>query len=113
MPHRIRELAVVVACAVAAIGGCGGQTAAHKEPLLAIVSLAIPAAAQEITNPLRGQDEDLLFGSRGRSFGVWLKWAKTDAGEVGQTSGGSKPHSDLTRAATPDFGVADGPESGP
>ena len=54
-----------------------------------------------------------ISGSRGRSFGVWLKWAKTDAGEAGKISGGSKPHCDLTRAATPDFRVADGPESGP
>jgi hypothetical protein len=53
----------VVACAVlAAIGGwgCGGQSAAHRELLLAIASPPIPATAQEIPNPLRGQYEDLL-----------------------------------------------------
>jgi len=84
MPHRVRQLTVVLACAVAAIGGCGGQTAAHTQLLLAIASPTIPAEAQEITNPLRGQYEDLLvplFPQGDPAQRRYPAWPKTyDAG---------------------------------
>lgn len=49
---------VVVACVALALSGCGGH--ANPGPLNAMISPAIPASAQEISNPLRGQYEDLL-----------------------------------------------------
>jgi hypothetical protein len=74
----------VAACVVAAIAGCGGHTAAHTDPLLAISSPAIPAAAQEIPNPLRGQYEDLLtplFPQNNPAQRRYPAWPKTyDAG---------------------------------
>ncbi|MBY0441685.1 MAG: hypothetical protein K2Q25_06050 [Mycobacteriaceae bacterium] len=51
-------VAVVMACAVLALGG--RNTQAGTGPLVAVVSPAIPLNAQEIPNPLRGQYEDLL-----------------------------------------------------
>jgi len=51
-------LAAVVCTIAPVLGGCGGQS--NPGPLSAMVSPAIPATAQEISNPLRGQYEDLL-----------------------------------------------------
>jgi hypothetical protein len=45
--------------ALAALSGCGRQ--GDDGPLRAIASPAIPAIAQEINNPLRGQYEDMLI----------------------------------------------------
>ena len=55
MVHSAREFTrLVVGCAMLAVlSGCGGQR--DRGPLHAIVSPAIPASAQEIANPLRGQ----------------------------------------------------------
>ena len=52
-------VSVLVAAAALLIGGCS-RTHNDPGPLAAMVSPAIPAAAQEIPNPLRGQYEDLL-----------------------------------------------------
>src|SRR4051794_3185533 len=67
MVRTIRKITlVVVALATVVITGAalliGGCSRNHNEPgpLTAMVSPAIPAAAQEIPNPLRGQYEDLL-----------------------------------------------------
>src|SRR4030081_1768319 len=50
---------VVITGAALLIGGCSRN---HNDPgpLTAMVSPVIPASAQEIPNPLRGQYEDLL-----------------------------------------------------
>ena len=55
-----RNALVVVACAALALNGCGSHTKANPGPLNAMISPAIPSNAQEISNPLRGQYEDLL-----------------------------------------------------
>src|ERR1700756_3714322 len=52
-----RALPVVV-CTALLLNGCGGHNA--PGPLSAMVSPAIPPTVQEISNPLRGQYEDLL-----------------------------------------------------
>lgn len=52
-------MTVVVAGTALLIGGCG-RNHTDPGPLTAMVSPAIPAAAQEISNPLRGQYENLL-----------------------------------------------------
>lgn len=49
---------VVVACLALAATGCGHH--ADPGPLSAMISPAIPASVQEISNPLRGQYEDAL-----------------------------------------------------
>ena len=60
MSRRVRRLAVMLACGVLAIAvGCSKQTAGHREGLIAVASPAIPATVQEVTNPLRGQYEDV------------------------------------------------------
>ena len=51
---------VVAACAALVVTACGGDRHGGSGPLNAIVSSVIPAAVQEIPNPLRGQYEDLL-----------------------------------------------------
>src|ERR1700722_2940949 len=51
-------LARIVACASLVLNGCGSKT--NPGPLNAMVSPAIPPSVQEISNPLRGQYEDLL-----------------------------------------------------
>ena len=48
---------VVVCAMLVALSGCTGQR--DNGPLRAIVSPVIPASAQEIANPLRGQYEDM------------------------------------------------------
>jgi len=114
----------VVACAVAAIGGYQLLAALGRrydsDERLSVFEFSGYGDFSENHSPylrdtlgVSGPAPEDTSGSRGRSFGVWLEWAKTDAGEVGRISGGSKRHCDLTRAATPDFRVADGPESGP
>ncbi|OBG22195.1 hypothetical protein A5764_13525 [Mycobacterium sp. 852002-51057_SCH5723018] len=45
-------------CAALVLSGCGGHT--NPGPLSAMVFPAIPPTVQEISNPLRGQYEDLL-----------------------------------------------------
>lgn len=54
-----KNVLVVVACMMLALSGCGSNQG-HDSPLAAMVSPAIPAAAQEIPNPLRGQYEDMM-----------------------------------------------------
>jgi hypothetical protein len=49
---------VLVACTVLALNGC--STHPNPGPLTAMVSPAIPPTVQELSNPLRGQYEDLL-----------------------------------------------------
>jgi hypothetical protein len=51
-------LAVVVCTMALVLDGCGGQS--NPGPLSAMVSPAIPPTVQDISNPLRGQYEDLL-----------------------------------------------------
>ncbi|MCV7031545.1 hypothetical protein [Mycobacterium sherrisii] len=53
-----RSAAAIVACAAVALSGCSKHS--DPGPLSAIVSPAIPPSVQEISNPLRGQYEDLL-----------------------------------------------------
>lgn len=60
MRHDLRKLAAVLAAAVLAVGGCADHDAAPRESLVALASPAIPIDTQEVTNPLRGQYEDLL-----------------------------------------------------
>ncbi|WP_240274574.1 hypothetical protein [Mycobacterium ulcerans] len=58
-----KHTSIVVACVVLLLGGAlDGCSRSHENnsPLAAIVSPAIPAASQELPNPLRGQYEDLL-----------------------------------------------------
>ncbi|GBE64665.1 hypothetical protein MFM001_11270 [Mycobacterium sp. MFM001] len=67
----------VIACVVAAVAGCG----AHRQdgPLRAVISAAIPATVQEISNPLRGQYKDLLkplfpqSNPAQKRYGAWPK----------------------------------------
>lgn len=49
---------VAVACTALLLNGCGGKS--NPGPLSAMVSPAIPPSVQDISNPLRGQYEDLL-----------------------------------------------------
>ena len=49
---------IVIACTVLALNGCSTHT--NPGPLSAMVSPAIPPTVQEMSNPLRGQYEDLL-----------------------------------------------------
>jgi hypothetical protein len=51
-------LAVVVCATALMLDGCGGKS--NPGPFSAMVSPAIPPTVQEISNPLRGQYEDLL-----------------------------------------------------
>ncbi|MGH3970724.1 MAG: hypothetical protein ACRDTV_22075, partial [Mycobacterium sp.] len=55
--RKVSQGAVV--CALLAVGGCGGRS--DGGPLRAVAVPAIPAAIQEISNPLRGQYEDMLI----------------------------------------------------
>jgi hypothetical protein len=57
-PSKKSTLAVVVWTTALMLDGCGGQT--NPGPLSAMVSPAIPPTVQELSNPLRGQYEDLL-----------------------------------------------------
>jgi hypothetical protein len=54
---RKRVLAAAV-CTAAVLSGCGGHT--DRGPLSAMVNPAIPPTVQELSNPLRGQYEDML-----------------------------------------------------
>ncbi|OBF04206.1 hypothetical protein A5730_20590 [Mycobacterium sp. ACS4054] len=54
-----RRAAAIVACAALVLSGCGGHS--DPDPLSAVISPAIPLNVQEISNPLRGQYEDLLM----------------------------------------------------
>jgi hypothetical protein len=59
MSRRSRNgVLAVVACAALVLNGCGSRS--NPGPLSAMVSPAIPLTVQEISNPLRGQYEDLL-----------------------------------------------------
>ncbi|OBI89620.1 hypothetical protein [Mycobacterium asiaticum] len=67
MARTIRKVTLtVVACATVVVAGAalliGGCSRNHNDPgpLAAMVNPAIPPAAQEIPNPLRGQYEDLM-----------------------------------------------------
>lgn len=51
--------ALLVACAVTLLSGCGGHS--EPNPLSPVASPAIPLGVQEVANPLRGQYEDLLM----------------------------------------------------
>lgn len=59
MLRRTGELTrlVIVSAMLFGVSGCSGQR--DSGPLQAIVSAVIPAGAQEIANPLRGQYEDM------------------------------------------------------
>jgi hypothetical protein len=57
-PSKKSTLAVVVCTTALMLDGCGGRS--NPGPLSAMVSPAIPPTVQEISNPLRGQYEDLL-----------------------------------------------------
>ncbi|QUR68696.1 hypothetical protein [Mycobacterium spongiae] len=52
------NMLVVVACLALVLVGCSRET--DTGPLTAMVSPAIPSTVQEISNPLRGQYEDLM-----------------------------------------------------
>ncbi|OBG57506.1 hypothetical protein [Mycobacterium sp. E3339] len=54
-----RRVAAIVACAALVLSGCGGHS--DPDPLSAVISPAIPLNVQEVSNPLRGQYEDLLM----------------------------------------------------
>ncbi|OBH83677.1 hypothetical protein [Mycobacterium sp. E2989] len=54
-----RRVATIVACAALVLSGCGGHS--DPDPLSAVISPAIPLNVQEVSNPLRGQYEDLLM----------------------------------------------------
>lgn len=73
MKSRKSALAAVV-CAAMVLSGCGGKS--DPGPLSAMVSPAIPPAAQEIPNPLRGQYEEgmnPLFpqGNSAQRYAAW------------------------------------------
>ena len=55
----MRRTLVVLACLALLLNGCGGKS--NPGPLSAMVSPAIPPSVQDISNPLRGQYEDLLI----------------------------------------------------
>jgi hypothetical protein len=55
-----KKTLVVAACAALVLNGCSHPARVIPGPLKAMVSPAISAAAQEISNPFRGQYEDLL-----------------------------------------------------
>jgi hypothetical protein len=57
-PSKKSMLAIVVYTTALMLDGCGEQS--NPGPLSAMVSPAIPPTVQEISNPLRGQYEDLL-----------------------------------------------------
>ncbi len=57
--RRLSTVAVITAV-LAALSGCGGQQRGSG-PLRAVAALNIPAEVQEISNPLRGQYEDMLI----------------------------------------------------
>ncbi|OMC50251.1 hypothetical protein [Mycobacterium sp. IS-1264] len=57
-PSKKSVLAAVVCTIALVLDGCGGHN--DPGPLSAMVSPAIPPTVQEISNPLRGQYEDLL-----------------------------------------------------
>jgi hypothetical protein len=57
-PSKKRVLAAVVCTIAVVLDGCGRHN--DPGPLSAMVSPAIPPTVQEISNPLRGQYEDLL-----------------------------------------------------
>jgi hypothetical protein len=55
---------VMISAVLAALSGCGGQRGGGQTgsgPLRAVAALTVPAEAQEISNPLRGQYEDMLI----------------------------------------------------
>ncbi|WP_425436813.1 hypothetical protein [Mycobacterium rhizamassiliense] len=54
-----KKILAVVACTTFFVTGCVAHP--NAEPLIAIVSPAIPLTLQEVPNPLRGQYEDLLL----------------------------------------------------
>jgi hypothetical protein len=105
----------VAACAAAAIAGCA--TAAETDPLLASSSPAIPAAAQEIPNPLRGQYEDLLkplFPQNNPAQRRYPAWPKTYDAETRVSWRQLQPRDPATLAPDApddqkyDFSVIDG-----
>jgi hypothetical protein len=66
---------VLVCAMLAALSGCSGQR--DNGPLRANVSPVIPASAQEIANPLRGQYEDMqepLFPQRNPAQKRYPAW---------------------------------------
>jgi hypothetical protein len=80
MRHNLRKLALVLACAMLAIGGCANHDAVQRESLIAIASPPIPTDTQEVTNPLRGQYEDLLqtlFPQGNTADRQYPAWPKT------------------------------------
>ncbi|OCB46017.1 hypothetical protein A5677_04325 [Mycobacterium malmoense] len=54
-----RAVAVIVACAALVVSGCGGH--GDPDPLSVVAGPAVPPNVQEISNPLRGQYEDLMM----------------------------------------------------
>lgn len=59
MRRSPRNLLLVLACALLAVGGCDTHDVAQRESLIAIASPSIAIDTQEVVNPLRGQYEDL------------------------------------------------------
>lgn len=57
-PSIKKGAVAVLACTALLLDGCGGRP--NPGPLSAMVFPAIPSTVQEISNPLRGQYEDLL-----------------------------------------------------
>jgi hypothetical protein len=91
MRGKVRKLAAALTCAVLAaatwglVGGCGKHTNVQRGALVAIVSPAIPATVQEVTNPLRGQYEDLLqslFPQGNPADKRYPAWPKTQDASV-------------------------------
>ncbi|OCB33955.1 hypothetical protein A5675_21385 [Mycobacterium malmoense] len=54
-----RAVAGIVACAALVVSGCGGH--GDPDPLSVVAGPAVPPNVQEISNPLRGQYEDLMM----------------------------------------------------
>ncbi|MEE6179249.1 hypothetical protein [Mycobacterium sp. 050134] len=57
--RRLASLAAVIGCAVLLLAGCAHR--ADPGPLVAVASPPIPPGVQEVSNPLRGQYEDLMM----------------------------------------------------
>lgn len=90
MPGKVRQCGILLACAVLTataglLGGCGERTAMNTNSITAVASPAIPAAVQEVTNPLRGQYEDLLqplFPQGNQADHHYPAWPKTQDASV-------------------------------
>jgi hypothetical protein len=92
MPERVRKkFAAMLACAVLLpataefVAGCSRDTVAERDTLVAIASPAIPITVQEVTNPFRGQFEDLmqpLFPQGNPADKRFPAWPKTQDASI-------------------------------